>query len=279
MFHVPGFFTTLFGYERGIPYPNGHRNVVFAHRGVRTLPIPQDENSGKISSGTILYPYLRKNDGIAMSHTPSTNFMGTDWRDNDPELEPLVEIFQGARYSAEHEGAPLSVTGRSDVQFGDAGGFQPHGTVWKAWAKGYKLGVQASSDHISTHISYACLLAENGSREALLDAIRRRHSYAATSNIITDSRLRDGSDEYLMGDDISIRNQPELVIKITGTAPIRKVDIIRNQQYIYSREGTGERIEFVYRDTSLTRGEHYYYVRIIQQDGNVAWASPIWVKF
>src|SRR5438128_10683822 len=39
-----------------IPYPNGHRNVVFAHRGVRTLPIPQDENSGKISSGTILYP-------------------------------------------------------------------------------------------------------------------------------------------------------------------------------------------------------------------------------
>ena len=91
--------------------------------------------------------------------------------------------------------------------------------------------------------------------------------------------MRDGSDEYLMGDDISIRNQPELVIKITGTAPIRKVDIIRNQQYIYSREGTGERIEFVYRDTSLTRGEHYYYVRIIQQDGNVAWASPIWVKF
>jgi hypothetical protein len=279
MFHVSGFFIALFGSERGLNFPNGHRNVVFAQRGVRTLPISDEERTGKIATGSVLYPYLRTNRGIAMSHTPSTNFMGTDWRDNDPEVEPLVELFQGARYSAEHEGAPLSVTDRSDVQFGEAGGFQPHGTVWKAWAKGYKLGVQASSDHISTHISYACILAENGTREALLDAMHRRHSYGATSNIIMDFRLRDGPKEYLTGDEASIRNQPELIVTIIGTAPIRKVDIIRNNAYVYSREASGEQIEFSYRDTSLTKGEYYYYVRVEQRDGNVAWASPIWVKF
>lgn len=37
-----------------------------------------------------------------MSHTSAT-LMGTDWRDNDRSLEPLVEIYQGDRMSYEHE--------------------------------------------------------------------------------------------------------------------------------------------------------------------------------
>src|SRR5439155_20853186 len=42
------------------------------------------------------------------------------------------------------------------------------GTVSSALAKGYKLGFIASSDHLSTHISYACLLAERLTLDALL---------------------------------------------------------------------------------------------------------------
>ena len=30
LFHIRGRYTPLFGYERSVPYPNGHRNVVFA---------------------------------------------------------------------------------------------------------------------------------------------------------------------------------------------------------------------------------------------------------
>ncbi|HYM11490.1 MAG TPA: hypothetical protein VEU62_12200, partial [Bryobacterales bacterium] len=156
MFYVSGYFVPLFGYERSVSYPNGHRNVVFAHRGVRTLPIEASERRPDGHTGPILYPYLRKNNGIASSHTSATG-MGTDWRDNDPGLEPIVEIFQGARVSAEHEGAPLAASkDREDLW---AGGYRPAGFVWNAWAKGYKLGVQASSDHTATHTSYACLLA------------------------------------------------------------------------------------------------------------------------
>ena len=28
----------MFTYERSVAYPHGHRNVMFDHRGVRTLP-------------------------------------------------------------------------------------------------------------------------------------------------------------------------------------------------------------------------------------------------
>ena len=83
--------------------------------------------------------------------------MGTDWRDNDPKVEPIVEIFQGHRNSYEHLGAP-----RVARRPGEAiGGWQPLGMVWNALALQYRLGFQASSDHISTHISYAIAIAED----------------------------------------------------------------------------------------------------------------------
>jgi hypothetical protein len=37
-------------------------------------------------------------------------------------------------------------------------------------------------------------------------------------------------------------------------------------------------MELEFREQSLAAaGEHYYYVRVEQEDGNVAWSSPIWV--
>ena len=275
MFHVPGFFATLFGYERSLPYPNGHRNIIFAARGNRTLPTTEAERKGENNTGPRLYPYLRKTKGIATSHTSHTT-MGTDWRDNDPELEPIVEIFQGARTSAEHEGAPLSPSEKRTELW--AGGYRPLGFVWKAWEKGYKLGVQASSDHVSTHTSYSMVLAEAYTREGLVDAMRKRHTYAATTNILLDFRIRDGGTEYILGDSYSSKSIPELYVKVAGTSPIKEVAIVRDNQYVHTRPGQGEAMEFTFRETTLPPGQHYYYVRVEQKDRNMAWASPIWVK-
>src|SRR5262249_287464 len=38
LYHNPPWLVTLFSYERSVAYPHGHRNVMFARRGVRTLP-------------------------------------------------------------------------------------------------------------------------------------------------------------------------------------------------------------------------------------------------
>jgi hypothetical protein len=276
MFHVPGFFTAAYAVERSLPYPNGHRNLMFPKRGVRDLPSTPDERQAKLNSGPILYPFLRKHDGVATSHTSHTG-MGTDWRDNDPELEPVVEIYQGARTSAEHEGAPLSpVEKRTELH---AGGYRPLGFWWKALEKGYKLGVQASSDHVSTHTSYACLIAESLDRQALIDAIKARHTYGATSNILMDFRITVDGKALLQGDIASASGVPEITAKIGGTGPLKTVAIIRDNQYVYSQEPTGEAVDFRYRETTaLAPGEHYYYVRAEQKDGNVAWSSPIWLK-
>ncbi len=281
LFHVAGFFTTLFGYERSLGYPNGHRNVAFAQRGVRTLPAAPGEQPQqgevKVNSGSVLYPYLRRNRGIAFGHTSHTG-MGTDWRDNDPELEPLVEIYQGMRTSAEYEGAPKAPT--ADQPATHQGGFRPAGFVWNAWAKGYRLGVQASSDHISTHISYSCVISEDRSREGLMNAMRRRHAYAATDNIVLDVRMQDGGAEYLQGDAFTAASrQPRLWVKVIGTRAVKDIQVIKNNRFVYQQKPGVREAEFAFTDTDTQAGESYYYVRVVQEDGQVAWSSPLWVSY
>jgi hypothetical protein len=276
MFHVPGYFTAVYGTERSVPYPNGHRNLLFAQRGVPILPISPEERRGKVNSGPILYPFLKKYNGLATSHSSHTG-MGTDWRDNDPDVEPIVEIWEGSRTSVEHEGAPLAPSEKRTELW--AGGYKPLGFVWNAWAKGYKLGVQASSDHASTHLSYTCVIAEKQDRTGLMDAMRKRHTYAATTNILLDYRMKMGGETHLQGDIFRSGSLPEITANIQGTAPLKQVVIVRDNQYIYSKEPDGPSFQLDYRETSLTPGTHYYYVRVEQKDRHMAWSSPIWIEY
>ncbi|MBL8179863.1 MAG: hypothetical protein JNK48_34605 [Bryobacterales bacterium] len=274
IFSVAGKFVPFFGYERSLGYPNGHRNVLFTKRFIPTLPIPPEEQKGQ-TGAKMLYEYLKKNNGIAISHTSASN-MGTDWRDNDPEVEPLVEIYQGDRVSNEYEGAPKAAHAGNPASA--PGGFRPAGYVWNAWAKGYKLGVQSASDHLSTHISYACTLAEDFSREGLMEAMKRRHSYGATDNIILDYRMKANKAEYIQGDIVDVKGPFELTVKIIGTQPVRQIDLIRGKEFLMTKNPMQREVEFSFRDTAPVKGESFYYVRVIQADEQMAWSSPIWIK-
>jgi hypothetical protein len=276
MFHVPGFFTAVYGTERSVAYPNGHRNLLFAQRGVPILDTGADERQAKVNSGPVLFPFLKKYGGIATPHSSHTT-MGTDWRDNDPAVEPIVEIWEGSRTSAEHEGAPMAPSADQSEMW--AGGYRPLGFVWNAWAKGYKLGVQASSDHASTHLSYTCVIAKNATREALIDAMRKRHTYAATRNILLDYRMHADGRTWLQGDELKTASVPEVWAKIRGAGPLKEVVVVRDNRYIYSREPEGSEFEFRFRDETVAPGEHYYYVRVEQRDRNMAWSSPVWVNY
>ena len=273
VFSVSGRFQPFYGYERSVRFPDGHRNILLPKRGTPTLPILPEESSHAKGAGR-LYEYLRGNGGIAISHTSATG-MGTDWRDNDPEVEPLVEIFQGDRVSAEYEGAPLAAHRERPTT--QAGGFQPEGYVWNAWAKGYKLGVQVASDHLSTHYSYACTIAEEFTRQGLLDAMKLRHNYGATDNIVLDYRMEANGREHLQGDIVTVSGPFRFLVKVLGTSPVRQIDIIKNQEFLYTRQKLPQDLEFTYEDKGKQAGEDYYYVRVEQNDGNVAWSSPIWV--
>jgi hypothetical protein len=177
LYYMPNRFVPMYGYERSVPYPNGHRNVMWAERGKPVLVISPQENQGRINTGSVLYPYARETGAIVFPNTTATA-QGTDWRDNDPSLEPVVEIYQGYDYNYEEPNAPRTWK-PGDTQAHERQ--EPAGYVWNAWAKGYKLGVQSSSDHISTHTSYSCVIAEDFTRQSILNAIRNRHPLSSNT--------------------------------------------------------------------------------------------------
>jgi hypothetical protein len=281
---VAGRFTPMFTYERSVSYPHGHRNCMFAQRGVRTLPrlaSPKGATNKEAPGGVhpddtkMLYRYLREFGGICASHTSATG-MGTDWRDNDPVAEPIVEIYQGDRMSYEYEGAPRAgheaKSGKEPVNIA---GWYPKGFINHALDKGYKLGFQASSDHWSTHISFFVILAERNDRKSLLEAVKKRYCYAATDNIILDLRSRGN----LMGGEYTTRAAPSLQMNVVGTAELAKVDILRDSKVVHTIRPKAREYKGEWTDPAPREGTHYYYVRVEQTDGELAWASPLWIEY
>ena len=276
IFLVDGRFWPLFGTERSVTYPNGHRNTVFAQRGVRWMPIQAGERNGSINTGEVLFPYLRRYGGISTPHTSGSE-QGTDWRESDKDIEPIVEIYQSLHASYEYPGAPRAET--PDKRYYHHGEpWLPKGFVWNAWAKGIKIGVQASSDHVGTHDAYACVLVPGDrdlTRQDLIDAMKQRHTYAATDNIILDMRIG----EHIMGDAFATAEQPVIRAKAIGTGPMERVVLIKNNEIVYTDTSGTKEVGFEYRDDAAEPGESYYYIRAEQADGSLAWGSPIWVSY
>jgi hypothetical protein len=275
LYTIPGHFISVYGYERSVKYPGGHRNVLWPERGHKTLPLPPKPLPAALRADTAkLYDYLRKTNGICTLHTSASD-QGTDWEaPHDPELEPFVELFQGYHTSYEAPGAPKIIDAKTNMIHGP---FQPEGYVSVALQKGYRLGFQSSSDHISTHVSYCCVLAEEFSRKGLIAAMKKRHTYAATDNIILDVR----SGDHLMGDEFKTA-EPKFSVAVVGTAPLSTVEILRNSDVVYTwkpKEPATE-AKFDWTDAKPVvnaKQASYYYVRVTQQDGQMAWASPMWV--
>jgi len=110
-----------------------------------------------------------------------------------------------------------------------------------------------------------------------VDAARKRRTCAATSNILIDYRMNLDGKTYMRGDIVPTRSLPEPTAKIAGTGPIKHAVVVRDNEVIYSREPAGETCGPRFRESNLPSGEHFYYVRMEQKDGNMAWSSPVWV--
>ena len=267
-------FIPMFSYERSVRYPEGHRNVVMPRRGIRPLPriakMSDDSAPAKAPDTQMLYRYLRRYDGIVASHTSGTD-MGTDWRDNDPIVEPVVEIYQGDRQSYEMPDGPRSNSASDSI-----GGWRPLGFVSLALEKGYRLGFQASSDHVSTHMSYCNLWVTVPTRDGIMEAFHKRRIYGSTDNILADVR----SGQHFMGEEFVTGEVPVIEVKLWGTDKFAKVHIIKDGKYAYAVEPNSKMVDFTWRDTAAQKGgSSYYYVRGEQADGELVWVSPMWITY
>jgi len=263
-------FIPMYYYERSVAYPEGHRNVLFAQRGIRPLPrLPTSspDQRAPAPDTNMLYAYLHFFNGITAPHTVATD-QGTDWRNNDPQVEPFVEIYQGDRQDYEMPGAP-----RANTPSDSLAGYRAEGYVSTALGLGYQLGFEASSDHISTHISFTNIWVTAPTRAGIMDALRKRRMYGSTDNILADFR----SGTQFMGEAFSSSSPPVFTVRLWGTQPFQSVVVVKDNNIVFST--SGDRVlSFSWQDPTATKGKtSYYYVRGVQTDGQIVWVSPMFV--
>ena len=66
----------------------------------------------------------------------------------------------------------------------------------------------------------------------------------------------------------------------TSVAKKSKVVIVRDGKYVYSTAPNSQLVEFSWRDNQPNKDKtSYYYVRGEQDNGELVWASPLWIKY
>lgn len=308
VFYAPGFFNSMYAYEREQRWPHGHRNIVFAQRGGPIVYIqrvnylaspwqklfPVSGDGEKELSPTELYGVLTRygKPVTAISHTGATG-MGTDWNEAKPvdhRVENVIEIYQGARVSYEGRGAPQPTVGlREGEKYNTAQAVagnplpgdpiqsfteKDNGLYQNALGLGFKLGVWANSDHISTHTSFGGVYVKDFTREGIIEGLNARRTIAATDKIFVEFQCNG----HLLGTEIELSGKPYLTMKVDGTAEIKQVTLVRNEQNYKQWQPGTKTFEETFEDSSPVKGENRYYLRIEQADGNMAWSSPVWVQ-
>lgn len=296
----PGRFVAFLGYEWASTLAGaGHRNVYYFN---------DDEpmfRSEKYASPTALFTTLRNHRALVIPHQTAWVPTVCDWSEHDPVKERLVEIFQG-RGSFEcdctaQEGYPLPWA--YDVPR------SPTGLVQSALGMGWRVGFtaggddhngSAGTDYVSgtatARAGLMAVLARDLTREAVWEALYNRKVIATTGPRIVltyEVSGRPMGSELDAAADSSLLAGRTLRVSFHGTAPLSRLEILRNNAVVKSFEGSGLGLpldaelswtdavplsEVLLPSTRYSpRPFCFYYVRAFQTDGQVAWASPLWI--
>jgi hypothetical protein len=280
-YHEEHKFVTLLAYERD-SYP-WYCNLVIYYRGDEGKMV-RGEVDGEITREE-LKQLLNREDVLVVPHTTSFYPSGTDFTKIPLDLmTPLIEVY--SRWGTdEYFGNP------NPVKIEARGGF------WRdALEKGARMGcIAGSDDHATspglktnvgrfTNLRYenpgiTAVLAKELTREAVFEALKNRRCYGTNgARIMVDFRLNG----HVMGSELRLERDQKrsLYIKVTGAGSLKRVSLVKNgQDYMaFNIDGWEQELEELIFEYEAERSVDYYYLRVEQMDGGMAWTSPIWIE-
>ncbi|GAG24198.1 unnamed protein product, partial [marine sediment metagenome] len=162
--------------------------------------------------------------------------------------------------------------------------FDPDRTVMAALAKGLRFGFVAGSDTHSARPggsakepgSYwgglAAVWAESLTRRSIFAALRKRQTYALTGARIILKMTVNGA---LMGSEIPQAEAAEIKIDVWAPGKIKKIQLVKNTHLLREYGPFGDQCHLELEDKP--EGPAFYHCRVIQEDGQLAVCSPVWV--
>jgi hypothetical protein len=224
-----------------------------------------------------LWAALAGLDAVTIAHHSAGGPIAVDWSvAPDPRFEPVTEVVS-VHGSSEAADSPSLIYSAVPGNF-----------VRDALDRGYRLGFVGSGDSHDGHPGNAHLSAPTGglvailseelTRPAVLEALRARRVYATSGARIL---LRASLGPARMGAVLSpaaAGDSQDLVVRAIGTDRLSHIDVIRSGAVVETLgcEGALE-CSAAPTLTNLRRGE-YVYVRVVQEDGALAWSSPVFIE-
>ena len=308
----PGKFTTFLGYEWAKWRRNGHgdRNVYYPGEEGHFYR----SGEGEYDTPDKLFEAIGGQRSIVIPHHTAYEGNFCDWSQHDPGVERLVEIYSvfGSSERSAAQGNPypiragqyydprwLEITGK-DPQLGE----YPAGFVQNALALGWRVGFTGGGDMHLSHpgddvrsgyppLAYRPGLtgvwAVENSRRELWRSLTERHCYATTGARMI---LRMSVNGLPMGSELVLGEDEKRSIEFSaiGTGKIASVELVRNNRIFGSVEPDREEVSLSWTDDEdfnlaalppvkwSRRPFIFYYTRILQADGEMAWTSPVWVE-
>ena len=274
--HEPGRFITLPGYE-WTNWVHGHRHVLSFDD---ALPFYSalDPDTDRPDE---LWAALRGQPVLTFAHHSAGEPVATNWFYRpDPVLEPVTEIVS-VHGMSEAADAPVPVRG------GEPGNF-----VRDTLLRGDRLGFIGSGDSHDGHPGLAQIAGGQGglaglmttdlSRPALLESLRRRHTFA-TNGIrpflevhINETPMGGQLQASLSRDEGDKPVELRLRIRYEATSPVERIDLIRSGRVARVAGEGAMSVDLARTIPGLAPGE-FHYVRIVEEGGGTAWSSPIFV--
>ncbi|MEA3400481.1 MAG: DUF3604 domain-containing protein [Armatimonadota bacterium] len=215
----PGQFVSLLGWEFHSS-SWGDYHILF----------PDDEGELRyFATLDVLKAYARKAGALLIPHHPGYPrlWRGQLWEHVDTDISPIAEII------SEHGGAERD-RGLHDYIRHSMGGRATDSTWQHALDEGMRLGcVGSTDDHLGFPGAWgegiAAVLAEELTREAVFEALKRRRCYAVTGDRIEIDFTLNG---HPMGSELPVTDIREIGVSVTGWDELSMVELIRNGEPI-----------------------------------------------
>ncbi len=169
--------------------------------------------------------------------------------------------------------------------------------------RGHRVGVVASTDNHSGNAGYGvrrtdvtrgrdgtlfskfspaergtallAVHAEGLTRESIFQGIYHRRTYATTGERIA---VRFDVAGEPMGGEARVRGPVAMSAEVVGTDRIRVVRVVKNGKVLYVVDPMADEAAFEFVDPEGAPEGAYYYLDLVQADGEKAISSPVWVN-